>query len=180
MKIKKSVLLKLVKEETLKRLDKLVKEDSAAVIDADSDNKDKDKKKKQEKPKDKSPKPKEKSSKEPPKPEKDQELPGVSPEQDAEADANGKGIGDQIAGMTILSFTMEPRSKVVPGAIELNLQFKESPQPLRVLISKSGQVRFLYKGSLQSELGTNPVPESPAAADNQGVPTPGVDDVEVQ
>ncbi len=172
MKIKESRLKQIIKEETLKRI-RVLREDSDfddKVVDADKDNKDK----KKEKDKSKPPSPDKKDSKpksnDKPKPKKEPELPGVSPGEDIEADSKGNGIGDQITGMTVLSFTMDPRSKTVPGALELTLQFKENPQPLKIFVV--GKIKFLYKGSLQGDLGTDPTTALPSSVEDN-VPVPG-------
>lgn len=84
------------------------------------------------------------SLKAPPVPEP-MEEPGVSAAQDTEADANGQGVGDQVVGKSILSFTANPNSPYVPGGTELTIQFMKDPNPFRILISNQGQLRYMYK-----------------------------------
>jgi len=60
-------------------------------------------------------------------------------------------VAADIEGKTIQSITMQD-SEMMKGATELVIQFDESPHPLRVLIGKSGMLRFHYKGALHNEL----------------------------
>jgi hypothetical protein len=51
-----------------------------------------------------------------------------------------------VQGKTLQSITASPKSKVLPGAQEIELQFDGSPDPLRILVTKAGQIRFFLKG----------------------------------
>jgi hypothetical protein len=155
MIIKRSQLQKIVREETLRYLTVLMEAGPEGVVDADEDNAKKDgerdKKKKDDKKQQSKPpsEPNELPSEEEP---SDDELDDdvSTPEEDLDADADGNGIGDQIQGMSILSFTVEPQPKT--GKTELVLQFKESPTPLRIIVMPGGDVMFAYKGAMTRSL----------------------------
>ena len=67
-----------------------------------------------------------------------------------------KGIGGDISnaltGKQVQSISMEPESKMMPGAREITLQFESDPHPLKILLGKSGMIKFHYRGSLHNEL----------------------------
>ena len=65
----------------------------------------------------------------------------TDPDDEAKSD-----ISDDITGKTIQSITMEPKSKMMPGAQEINLTFKEVTDTLRILVSKTGQVKWYWRG----------------------------------
>lgn len=71
-------------------------------------------------------------------------------EEDAE-DVTGGDIAKELEGKRIQSITMEPKSKIMPGAQEINIQFADIPDPLRILVNKSGNIKFYFKG-LHNEL----------------------------
>ena len=188
MKIKRSVLEQIIREELASHIREMMNEapkddkdkKDFGLVDANAEKKGKEKKggKGEEKPttpqggapevkgKKTSPnqadKPKDKTvgAKElpvPKEPEADPELekdvagendPGE--EEDA-ADITGSKIANEVSGKTIQSITMEPKSKLLPGAQEITLTFREIQDPLKILITKSGAVKFHFKG-LHNEL----------------------------
>jgi len=85
--------------------------------------------------------------------EEPEELPaGEEPADDAldadlEGDEEEEGtVAGDIAGKTIESISMEEESKIMPGAMEIVVTFRESPDALRLLITKTGRVKIFYKG----------------------------------
>ena len=175
MKIKRSVLEKIIREELANHLKSLIEatpEKSPEVKTAHDDKKEKettggkgDKKKvtPQKAPtvagKDKSKEPSA-DAEEPdelPTPEepadKEIEKDVASGEEDAEdaEDVTGGKIADEVTGQTVQSLTMDPKSKIMPGAQEIVITFREKPDPLRILIGKTGIVKFYYRG-LHNEL----------------------------
>lgn len=85
-----------------------------------------------------------------PPPEDDPADDKLSKQAAGEDDGTGK-LADQLQGKTISSVALEKKSKVVPGATEVTMQFEQGGEPLRILISKSGGVSFFY-GGLHNEL----------------------------
>lgn len=73
------------------------------------------------------------------------------PEPEDEGDVGGD-ISDSVVGKSVQSITMEPESKMMPGAREITIQFESDPHPLKILLGKSGMIKFHYKGSLHNEL----------------------------
>lgn len=160
MKIKRSVLEKMVREELAIHLREMMegpKDDGSGedVVDAASDpaaQKDKNVKPAAAK-KDPKPDPKKaapaKDLPVPKEPEADPELEkdvaGDDGSEDADEVTGGK-IADQINGKTVQSVTMEPKSKTLPGAQEIVLTFREIPDPLKILVTKTGSVKFFFKG----------------------------------
>lgn len=57
-------------------------------------------------------------------------------------------VADEVSGKTIQSMTIEPRSRVLPGAKEVILTFNETTDPLRILVTATGTVKFWYRGAL--------------------------------
>jgi hypothetical protein len=172
MKIKKSVLENMIREELIKHTMELYeaeKKSDVSVVDA-SDENDHDVNDDGEKVNDKQKSKDKKNVNEPAKkspekaPEKKKELPVkdepadddlekdvAGSEEDIE-DVTGGKISKEIVGKTIQSVTAEPKSKILPGAQEINLTFNESPDPLKILITNSGQVKFYYRNALHNEL----------------------------
>lgn len=66
--------------------------------------------------------------------------------EDAAEDEARSDISDELTGKTVQSITMDPKSKLMPGAQEIVITFKEIPDPLRILLTKSGRTAFYYKG----------------------------------
>ena len=208
MKVSKSVLEQIVKEEVAAHVRSLLEAPKgAAVVDADDEKKSKEKEggkgaeapiKPSSGPKapkqsgdvqakkpagggkqDKEPKPLP-VGKEPDEPE---EVPEEDPkasgegekgEEDEVEDADevtGGKIADSVQGKTVQSITMEPESKILPGAQEVTLTFREMPDPLKILVTKSGQVKFHFRG-LHNTLGeAAPAMDSQVAASAGGAPS---------
>lgn len=170
MKIKRSVLERIIREELANHIHEMMeapkdKEDTE-VVDASAEKKDKEKPggKGEENPT----KPQGSTGVKQPgskdvapevsvggEPEADDELETdvATPDDEEEdpAEITGGKIADEIAGKTIQSISMEPKSKLLPGAMEIALTFREIPDPLKILITKTGQVKFHFKG-LHNEL----------------------------
>lgn len=87
-------------------------------------------------------------------PDDDQEVPDEEdPADDEIADDEGSNeakLGDEVVGKTVQSITMEPKSKLVAGAQELVITFSEIADPLKIIITKSGEVRFFFRGGLHN------------------------------
>ncbi len=77
-------------------------------------------------------------------------------EDDEEAiDSDGTGgkepsgaVNDELSGKTVQAITIEPKSQVLPGSKEIVLAFNETTDPLRILITQTGQVKFFWRGQL--------------------------------
>jgi hypothetical protein len=90
------------------------------------------------------------------------EIPGGDEEADdeLEKDVEGEdddgpvegGIADQVQGKTIQSISMDPKSKMMPGATEIVLTFSDIPDALRILVTQTGRVKFFFRG-LHNDLG---------------------------
>lgn len=61
-------------------------------------------------------------------------------------------VADQVTGKRIQSITVDPKSKLVPGASEIVLTFDEITDPLKILIAKNGVFKFYFRGALHNEL----------------------------
>lgn len=165
MKMKRSQLIAIVKEELARHL---VRE--AEKVDAGEEEEPKAKKPRPEDKQDasgdkKSGKPQGKEASKAPAPKKGPELPPdeepadekpeVPDESDPadeempdEEDAPSGGIADEVVGKTVQSLTIEPKSKILPGAKEVVISFNESPDALRLLLTPTGQVKFFYRGKV--------------------------------
>ena len=158
MKINKSQLQKIVREETIRHLVGLMEADEHEVVDANDDHKKKDAQKGKKEP---SKKPGGSSPSEPKELPTDNEPADndlgdevSTPESDLEKDSVGKGIGDPapagVVGLQIQSFTVEPQPKSGAAKTELVLTFKNSPNPLRIMILPNGEVEFAYRGDMEA------------------------------
>lgn len=151
MKIKRSDLsraiseefIKLVKEEAAKRLREAPEDDEGEESAPKKDPKGAGK----EPPKEKSPKKDGPAPKKEPPKEKSPKKPETGPEvqDDDEQEAKSK-ISSELVGKTVQSITMEPKSQVIPGGQEVVLTFDQTTDPLRIIVTKSGQVAFYYRG----------------------------------
>lgn len=153
MKIKRSTLERIIREELAAHIRSLTEApaaDAPEVVDAEKEDP------KAKKPADKKqanqPEKPGAQAKELPvadEPEADQELEKDVATDDETEDAEevtGGKIADEISGKTIQSVTMEPKSKTLPGAQEIVLTFKEIPDPLKILVTKTGVVKFFMRG----------------------------------
>lgn len=83
--------------------------------------------------------------------EKDAENPEEGGDEEGDEDAADAAetptkVGDELVGKTIQSITMEPKSKVLPGAVEINVTFDQVQDTFKIFVTKSGQVKFFWKG----------------------------------
>jgi hypothetical protein len=62
----------------------------------------------------------------------------------------GDKLSNELVGKTVQSMTMEPSSKLLPGAQEIVLTFNEITDPLRILVGKTGKVSFFFRNSLHN------------------------------
>lgn len=154
MRMKRSRFVQIVKEELARHVALLAEAEDKKPEVKDAD---------QDVPDDEGTPPAKKKTQDPGKTQKSKEPPPPAPEadpadepleKDAEtedevedaAEVTGGEISDQIVGQTVQSIVMEPKSKIMPGAQEITITFNQKPDPLRILITKSGAVKFFYKG----------------------------------
>jgi hypothetical protein len=72
---------------------------------------------------------------------------GADDEEDDEAGPEDtEKVSDELVGKTVQSITANPKSKMMPGAMEIVIQFDQMPEPLKILVTKSGQVKYYFKG----------------------------------
>lgn|SRR5574337_970386 len=70
---------------------------------------------------------------------------------DADGDAGEEpsgAVNDEVSGKTVQAITIEPRSKVLPGAKEVVVAFNESTDALRILVTETGEVKFFWRNQL--------------------------------
>ena len=78
---------------------------------------------------------------------------------DEESGAEPGSVAAELENKTIESVSMEEDSKIMPGAVEFVVTFRENPDALRLLITKTGKVKIFYKG-LHNDLNS-PVEQIP-------------------
>lgn len=61
-------------------------------------------------------------------------------------------IADELQGKTIKAIRSDPKSEMMPGSQEISIEFQDSPDTLRILITQTGQVKYFYRG-LHNDLG---------------------------
>jgi hypothetical protein len=79
-------------------------------------------------------------------------------EKDADdaVDADGDGgenpsgaVNDEVSGKTVQAVTIEPESEVLKGAAkEVVITFNETTDPLRIIVTPTGEVKFFWRGQL--------------------------------
>ena len=166
MKIRKERLKEIVREEMLRHLCSLLEapREPADVVDSEDDNRQKDGQEKKDAEKGKKPvgrppkadpqKDKSKAATPPPDDGPDKEDPdqlddqpgGSDADQERGEQAEGGEISKELTGKTIQSVSVNPKSKVLPGAQEITFTFSQVPEPLKILVSKVGKVTYLWKG----------------------------------
>ncbi len=69
-----------------------------------------------------------------------------SDDPDAEDDEAGPEqtdkVSDELVGKTVQSITANPKSKLMPGATEIVIQFDQIPEPLKILVTKTGAIKY--------------------------------------
>jgi len=65
---------------------------------------------------------------------------------DDEPGAEPGTVAAELEDRTIESISMEEDSKIMPGAAEIVMTFRENPDALRLLITKTGKIKIFYKG----------------------------------
>lgn len=77
----------------------------------------------------------------------DDEDDAIDADGDAAEEPSG-AVNDEVSGKTVQAVTVEPKSKVLPGAKEIVLAFNESTDALRILVTPTGAVKFFWRGQL--------------------------------
>jgi len=82
-------------------------------------------------------------------------------------------VSKELEGKRVQSITMDSKSKMMPGAAEVVITFEDTPDALRILLTKTGDYKFFYKG-LHSDLET----ASSSDPDDGEEPSLGPDDID--
>lgn len=72
---------------------------------------------------------------------------GIDQGGNAGEDPSG-AINNEVSGKIIQAVTIEPQSKILPGAKEVVVSFNDSTDALRILVTATGQVKFFWRGQL--------------------------------
>jgi hypothetical protein len=80
-------------------------------------------------------------------PEDEEEISG-EPDGDEGDDDRSGGLNRELDGKSFQSVSVDPKSKLVPGAKEVVVTFGDTPDPLRIVVTQSGEVKFFFRGSL--------------------------------
>ena len=65
-----------------------------------------------------------------------------------DGEEGGGKVNDFASGKTIQSISIEPRSKILPGAREVTLTFNETTQPIKMLVTPTGAIKWMLNGAL--------------------------------
>ena len=57
-------------------------------------------------------------------------------------------VNNEVSGKSIQALTIEPQSKILPGAKEVVISFNDSTDSLRILVTAAGQVKFFWRNQL--------------------------------
>lgn len=103
------------------------------------------------------------------------EIPGGDEVADDELDQELAGdaappgsIASELHGKTLESIEMDEDSKMMPGATEVVLTFKETADALRIMITKTGRVKFFFRG-LHNTLGDPEGAEGTEGSDEEDI-----------
>lgn len=103
------------------------------------------------------------------------ELPAGETDADTDLDAIEAGeeppseeeegtVAGEISGKTIENITVDEDSKIMPGATEIVFTFRENPDAFRLLITKTGQIKYFFRGlhnNLDAPIAPMPVDDAP-------------------
>lgn len=128
MKIKKEELSRMIMEQLFDVIYERSKNDSVETVDANDEETSSDQ----------------------------EELDSEDSSEDDEAiDTSGESgknpsgaVNNDVSGKTIQAITIEPKSKILPGAKEIIISFGETTDPLRILATPTGAVKFYWRGGL--------------------------------
>lgn len=77
----------------------------------------------------------------------DDELAADKEADDEEIDTKkAKSISKEIVGQQIQSITYSPKSLLLPGAKEIVITFDKIPDQFKILITKTGEIRYFFRG----------------------------------
>lgn len=76
----------------------------------------------------------------------DKQAAGEEEDDDEVGAEDTEKVSDELVGKTIQSISANPKSKMMPGAMEIVFQFDQIPEPLKILVQKSGKVVYYFKG----------------------------------
>lgn len=69
---------------------------------------------------------------------------------DGDEGENASGaVNNDISGKTVQSISIDPKSKVLPGAKAVIVSFNESSDALQILVTATGSVKFFWRGQLR-------------------------------
>lgn len=80
-------------------------------------------------------------------PSSEDEDDAIDADGDAGEDPSG-AVNNEVAGKVVQAVTIEPNSKVLPGAKEVVISFSDSTDALRILVTATGQVKFFWRNSI--------------------------------
>ena len=103
------------------------------------------------------------------------ELPDGEDDADTDLDALQAGeeppseeeegtVAGELSGKTVEHIEVDEDSKIMPGATEIVFTFRENPDALRILVTKTGQIKYFYRGlhnELDSEVSPMPADDTP-------------------
>jgi len=116
----------------------------------------------------------------------DQDLDAIEAGEEPPSEEEAGTVAGELSGKTIENISVDEDSKIMPGATELIITFRENPDAFRVLTTKTGKVKYFYRGlhnTLDSAI--SPVPEDdapeeelPGEEDMGDMPPEGEEDLE--
>lgn len=115
------------------------------------------------------------------------ELPASEDDSDIDLDALEAGeeppseeeegtVAGELTGKSIDSVIVDEDSKIMPGATEIVFTFKENPDAFRLLVTKTGKIKYFYRGlhnTLDSSVAPMPQDDAPEDTDDMSGMVPG-------
>lgn len=103
--------------------------------------------------------------------EMDQDLDALEAGEEPPSEEEEGTVAGELSGKTIENVTVDEDSKVMPGATEVILTFRESPDAFRLLITKTGKIKYFYRGlhnTLDAMVAPMPVDDAPEEPGEMG------------
>lgn len=74
-------------------------------------------------------------------------------------------LAAELEGKTIESISLDDDSKIMPGATEVVVTFRENPDALRLMVTKTGKLKIFYRG-LHNDF-SSPVEQIPGSEEEE-------------
>ncbi len=71
---------------------------------------------------------------------------------DKSTDASASQVNKSIAGNVVSGVTSVPKSQIMPGYTEISVNFDGGKSPLKILVGSSGTIKYFYNGKIYNKI----------------------------